>query len=86
MSVLIYIHLYTYKYACKANREEMLVDLNCFFFSTGISDTVPGIFCYKQVAILLQLLGITVIISPTLSLKHLSLSLKSNLALAYTLS
>jgi hypothetical protein len=33
-------------------------------FSTGISDTFPAGVCNRQVAILLRLLGITIIISP----------------------
>jgi hypothetical protein len=35
----------------------------------------PVGFCYRQVAILPRLLGITIIISPTFSLEHLNLLL-----------
>jgi hypothetical protein len=37
--------------------------------------------CYRQVAVLLWLPGITIIVFSTLSLEHLSLSLRSNLVL-----
>jgi hypothetical protein len=48
----------------KSNNTLCILMYKINIFSTGISDTAPVGFCYWQVAILLRLLGITIIISP----------------------
>jgi hypothetical protein len=46
----------------KLTKQELLIFFLQFFI-TGISDTVPRMFLLQQIAILLHLLGITIIIS-----------------------